>query len=97
MLIVRHLSDRELTDSMVLDVSKRITDELDLRDLATKGLKVEVHITDKHINTERSIHLAAFKVLSDWRKRQPNSRIAYSKLHDAFEHVKMLQFIEGIL
>ena len=82
---------------MLLNVSTKITDEVHLRILAANGLNVEDSVTDKHINTERSIPLAALKVLKDWRIGQPNPKIAYSKLHDAFEHVKMLQFIEGIL
>ena len=41
---------RELTDSMVWNLSCRMTNEPDLRMLATNGLRVEEHIVDEAIN-----------------------------------------------
>ena len=84
---------------MVLNLSCRIATEPELRSLATNGLRVEEHIVDGHINTEKTIPLATQKILKDWRRVQANSRVAYSRLCNILkeEAVGMNMFVRTVL
>ena len=81
----------------MLDLSCRITNELDLRTFATKGLRVAEYTIDGHISTEESIQLAAQKIIKVWRRAQGNSRVAHSRLCDILRAVEMNFFIPAVL
>ena len=86
-----------LSDGMILSLSRSITEEDDLRTLATIGLKIEDDVIDSHISTEKNISLATRKVIKDWRKKQINSKTAYSNLCDTLERVEMSYYIDHVL
>ena len=76
---------------MILDLSKKFTNEGDLRDLATKGLNVPEHITDRHLYNERhDISMAAIKVLKAWQKGMEGPEEAYAVLYDALKKVGLV-------
>ena len=65
--------------------------------LATNGLRVEEHIIDGHINTEKTIPLATRNILKHWHRSQLNSKAAYSKLCNILEGVGMNMFVRTVL
>ena len=79
---------------MVLMLSHRITNSPDLRRLATHGLGLEDHVVSKHLNDERDIREASYRVLRDWRAQYQSSRVAYRRLCEALERVGMASYIE---
>ena len=87
----------ELTDSMLLSLSRRITSETDLRSLATDGLGLKEHVIDSHIYDEKKITLAAHRVLNDWRVKQCNSKVAYSRLCEILDKVEMSFYVADAL
>ena len=90
----------ELTEAMVVNMSRRLTSATEVRQLGIKGLRIRKHIVDKHLNNERDISEAAYKVLDEWCKDQLNSRVAHSTLCGTLRrvgmsaHVKLLQIVE---
>ena len=79
---------------MILDLSKQITNETELRDLATKGLNVPENITDRHLYNERyDISMVAIKVLKDWQKTVADPAEGYTALCDALKKVNLAAFI----
>ena len=82
---------------MVWNLSCRIVTEPDLRTLATNGLKVEEHIVDGHMNTEKTISLAAQRILKVWRRAQANSRVAHSSLCNILEALSMNLYVCTVL
>ena len=92
------LSGRELTDSMILSLSQHITDETEVRNLATNGLGMEEHIVDKHVNTRKpDMTLAAQDIIKVWRNKIGNSKIAYTRLCDALNKAGMPYYIVNAL
>ena len=89
---------KELTDAMINDLSKRITSESDLRDLATKGLKVPEYITDTQLHDNRhAINLAAVHVLKQWKKKNLDPYKAYDALCLALIAAEMPALIYDVL
>lgn len=88
------LLESELTDSMALKLSYRITNSPDLRRLAIGGLGLEEHVVNKHLNDERDIREASCRVLRDWRVKLQSSRVAYRRLCEAVKVVGMESYIE---
>ena len=82
---------------MVWNLSCRITNEPDLRMLATNGPRVEEHVIDGHINTEKTIPLATRNILKHWRRSQLSSKVAYSRLCNILEGVGMNMLIRTVL
>ena len=72
-----------------------MSNEGDLRALATPGLGVSEQIIDGHIHNEKDIHIAALNVLKEWRKGQKNSKVAYTNLCEILrrEDVNMPYYI----
>ena len=87
----------ELTDAMLLNLSRRISAPGQLRILATKGLNVKEYVLEKHLHNEKDINEATVKVLKEWKVAQENSTVAYSRLCDILRKVKMSSFICGAL
>ena len=81
---------------MVLRLSSRMTSPADIRLLAMNGLQIKKHIVDKHLNNERDISEAAFRVLDEWCKNQLNSRVAHSRLCRVLRLVDMSAFIKHL-
>ena len=81
-----------LTDSHVLELSKRIESGSDLRDFGIKVLKMPEHVINtalyNHCTNNQS---AAHIVLSAWRKQQTNEHEAYSNLITLLQACEMNQ------
>ena len=79
-------------DSVVLELSKRITDFTELRTLAGTGLKQPSHEVDSAItNSSHNIQNAAYTVLQTWLKQQANGDVAYRNLVEALNRCNMTQ------
>ena len=75
-----------------------MSNETDLRNLATNGLGMREHIVDKFVNDrEPKMTLAAHDILKEWRKALVCSRIAYGKLREALRSVGMASYIHDVL
>ena len=70
-------------------ISVGITDETQLCNLAMQGLHLEGHVIDSAVKHEKTISLAAHVLLKKWRDAHLNSRVAFRKLYDIFERLKM--------
>ena len=84
---------------MLFKLSRRINSAGELRTLATIGLGIEEHVIDGHLYNEKDINEAALSVLKEWRKGQPNSKVAYSELCEVLtkENVRMDFYIADVL
>ena len=69
-----------LTDSAVLDLSKRITNEAELVELGVDVLNLPDHIIDAAVYNKKEIQSAAHTVLRTWMKKQTNRQEAYTTL-----------------
>ena len=70
----------------MLELSKRFTTPLDLRDVAFRGLGIPSTTVDMHIQINQSrICEAAYHLLKDWRSTQPNLKIAYANMIQALD------------
>ena len=87
------ITGRELTDAMLLNISRRISSPGQLRTLATKGLNLKEHVLEKHLHNEKDINEAAIKVLKEWKVGQENSTVAYSRLCEILRKVKISSLI----
>ena len=91
-IVVPFLISDTLEDSDILDLAKQITNPQKLRDLGTKGLKVQEHIINAALTDNKgSIQGAAYSVLSTWSKAQPSRREAKVKLQAALKEVHIDQ------
>ena len=86
-------SVKSILDSHILHLSHRITSEQELRDLGTKGFKLEKSIIDNALFDHRtSIQGAAHEVLHRWVNMQTRGREeAYMNLLTALAKCKMNQ------
>ena len=87
-----------LTDEMLLDLSKRLNNALDLVNLATLGLGVPSHIIDGCIYKNRpDIIMAAREVLNHWVMSQRNPYVAYTGMFKALTAAGMPHYIYEVL
>ena len=87
-----------LTSQGLLSLPKRITNEVDLKELAINGLKMDEHVVDTNMTNERGdISSAAHKVLQHWRKSIEKDKVAYSILWEALGKVKLNGLRETLL
>ena len=83
---------------MILNLSKHVTSESDLRNLATKGLKVPEYITDTQLHDKRhAINEAALQVLKEWNKKNADPFQAYDALCDTLTEAGMPALIYDVL
>ena len=73
---------------MLLELSVRLSEGLDLRKLATIGLKIAEHKIDGEINSNKSdTRKAALAILKNGHKTQTDSKAAYCELCRALKQV----------
>ena len=83
---------------MVLELSREITSEMDLKILATNGLGVSENVIAAQLYDRRhSITEAAHQVIINWRKSIENPYKAYSELCDALRKTNMTLLIGKVL
>ena len=92
-----YISDGDLTDAQLLELSWRITTREALNTLAILGLGIEDYVVGGHVSKSESFPTAAHGVLKDWRKQQYNSRAAYSNLVAALQRLGWNDYITKIL
>ena len=85
-------------DSVVLELSKRITDFTELRTLASRGLQLPSHKVESAItNSSNNIQNAAYTVLQTWLKQQANGDVAYHSLVEALNRCNMIQLTSQLM
>ena len=88
---------RELTDARMVLLSSEITSKSTLRNLATVGLNVESAIINRALtNNKDDISEAAHTVLTEWRNRQPNKSIAYTRICEVLTRRKLEMLITAM-
>ena len=98
LLTGNHGSGKELTDAMIEDLSLRISATQELQVLATNGLKIKPYIIEATLEyNQYNVQKSAQRILLNWRKEQPNKKIAYSKLRQALENVNMAFYVRVVL
>ena len=94
---------KKLNDVMLLNLSRQITGERKLMDLAIKGLKVRLDVILTHLQNQKDINMAALYVLNDWANSIESPEKAYNLLYEPLgkKDVDMssfrweLQFLSG--
>ena len=87
----------ELTDGMLLELSRRMTSPGQLRRLVTMGLGIKQHVLDSHLQNTRDISEAALSVLKEWNLSQENPTVAHNRLCEALNKVNMCFLIQDVL
>ena len=86
-----------LSDVHVLQLSQRLTNQIDLRTLGYRGLKVEPHEIELAINNKpNDIQSAAYEILKIWQKQQSNEKEAYSNLVAALTECQMHMLVSQL-
>ena len=75
-----NFSGPELTEIMKLNLANQITDPMELRSLATCGLRVKSFVINKSLTNVDDITNAALKVIDEWDANKPDKRAAYNEL-----------------
>ena len=78
----------ELTEIMMHNLSKKITSEAELRNLATLGLRVKSDITDTNLTNIRDINNAALRVIEEWAVNKQDKKAAYVELCEILKKIK---------
>ena len=79
---------------MLLELSVRFCEELDLRKLATIGLNLVDHKIDGEINSNKTdTRKAALAILKNWRKTQTDPKVAYCELCRALTQVGLAHYV----
>ena len=74
---------KKLNDGMLLKLSRQITGELKLMDLAVKGLGVRLNDVLTHLWNQKDINTAALYVLNEWANSIESPEKAYNLLYEA--------------
>ena len=86
--------DRQLTGKMLWNLAGMIESGEMLINLGINGLYIEESIMKRELhNNPKEINIAAHNVLSRWRKRFEDPRIAYKVLCDALRSAGLASFI----
>ena len=86
-----------LTDGMLLELSRRMTNPGQLRRLVTMGLGLKQHALDSNLENTRDISEAALSILKEWNLSQENPTVAHNRLCEALNKVDMCFLIQDIL
>ena len=82
---------------MIFLLSERFSKEIEVRRLATRGLKVQEHIVDNKVHGERSLQLATLAILKVWRNGYTDMSQAYTDLCAILRAIDMEFYIPEIL
>ena len=92
------VDEGELTDSMLVNLSREFTSKYDARNLAWTGFKIEQSIVESILRDYRSdIHEAMYHILMEWRKSQENDQIAYVNLCRGLRKVEKDHLIRKVM
>ena len=90
-------TDTELTDGMLLELSRRMTSPGQLRRLVTMGLGLKQHALDSHLQNTRDINEAALSILKEWSLSHESPAAVHNRLCEALNKVNMCSLIQGVL
>ena len=94
--LILHL-DAELTDTMLVELSTRMTSPGQLRRLVTIGLGVRQYFQDSSLHNKSDINEAALTVFKQWNLSQHSPAVAYNRLREALIKVDMCCLIHEVL
>ena len=97
MITIILYSDAELTDTMLMELSRQMTNPGQLRRLVTIGLGVKQYVQDSNLHNIRDITEAALSILKQWNLSQESPAVAYSRLREALNKVNMCSLIHDVL
>ena len=75
----------ELTDELLLNLSKRITDEEELMDIGVKVLRLPEYEIQSALHDKKDIQPAAQKVFKSWLKKQENREKAFTAIRRSLQ------------
>ena len=78
-----------LTDTMVLKLAAKFTEEIPVHILAETGLGMDVHVVKTCLHNNRDINMVMHDVLQKWRVSQDDGKVAFANLHRALVKVGM--------
>ena len=79
--------DRELTAVMLLKLSKKINQKIDILTLAAIGLDMDEDVVEGILTDNKDeIHMAVLGVLKIWKRSQQDSKTAFKNLCDALRN-----------
>ena len=85
---------------MLLKLSKKINQKIDILTLATIGLDMDEDDVDGILRDNKDeIHMAVYNVLKVWKRSEPDSKTAFTNLCDALKNkdVNMESLIDETL
>ena len=83
---------------MMLNLSKEISDQAELRNLATLGLRVRSKFIDTiRTNDPGDINNAALKVIKEWAADKQDKRAAYVELCDILKTIRRSGYINVLV
>ena len=89
--------DAELTDGMLLELSRQMTNPGQLRRLVTIGLVLKQYVQNSNLHNIGDITEAALSILKQWNLSQDSPAVAYSRLREALNKVNMCSLIRDVL
>ena len=87
----------ELTDGRLVLLSEEINQQRKLRKLAIVGLKMSDHVIESALQSNPDIVDAAYTVLEQWRKSDPDRTVAYTEICQTLRDVNMAMLIKDTL
>ena len=97
-ICIEFTGNQELSDVRLLNLSTLITDKVQWRILAIKGLRIEDHLFSQHfVKNPLDINTAAYDLLQKWRTTQPDVTVAYTKMCDALTNTNKEYLINKAL
>ena len=83
---------------MLVNLSSTISTEQDLRTLGIVALEMEHHVVQTYLtNNAGNITNAAYKLLIKWRKTQPDSHTAYTKMAHGIIYSKLMYLMKVLM
>ena len=89
--------DTELTDSMLLSLSREFTNRSDLRTLAVKLGQDKSKVDTSLTNHQNDINEAAYDLLKQWRDSKHDATVAYQEICKALKDAKQTFLISKVL
>ena len=79
------------------NLSRQITTQQELRNLATLGLRVKSNVIDTKLTNERDINEVALKVIEQWAVNKQDKRAAYAELCEILIKIKRSAYINVLV
>ena len=87
----------KLTEAMKFNLSRQITSQSELRNLATLGLRVQSFVIDTGLTNVGDINNSALNVIDDWDATKTDKRAAYNELCQILTDIGRAAFINVLV